>query len=142
VRRPGPYCEGTEWLEAVLRRCRTHGPEVVVGFMGGMAALRARTMAELEGRPFKWDWADGRRGRRVQNHWLPGDEFAAAIDGLAARDDGGGVQPGHRPPVEARATSAYGPPVAEPWRFQVPAPGGGTAVSPSEASQAPAYPTT
>lgn len=88
---PGPTWEGVEGLEAVLRRCRTQGPNVVIGFKGGVAALEARTKDELESRPFKWDWAGGGRGRKNVRNWIPGDQFASIIAGL---------------PVQAREHSA------------------------------------
>lgn len=78
--RPGPSWAGVEGLEAVLRRCRTQGPKVVIGFKGGMAALKARTRPELESRPFKWDWAGHGRGRKIVGNWIDGDQFAFAID--------------------------------------------------------------
>ena len=80
--RPGPSWAGVEGLEAVLRRCRAQGPKVVIGFKGGMVALKARTRPELESRPFKWDWAGHGRGRKIVGNWIAGDQFASAIDGM------------------------------------------------------------
>jgi hypothetical protein len=83
--RPAPSWAGVEGLEAVLRRCRTHGPKVVIGFKGGMAALKARTRPELESRPFKWDWAESGRGRKIVRNWIAGNQFASVIDGLSVQ---------------------------------------------------------
>jgi hypothetical protein len=79
---PGPHWAGVEGLEAVLRRCRTHGPKVVVGFTGGLTVLKNQPKAKLASRPFRWDWVDTGRGRKDWKNWIPGDQFVAAIGEL------------------------------------------------------------
>lgn len=75
------YARRVRWATMVAL-CRERGDDVVVGFFGGLDALRAAAPEALRTRLFKVDEARGGVGTKVASNWLPG---TAVLEVLGAR---------------------------------------------------------
>lgn len=77
---PGLNFAGTLKLAEMMQLCAERGDGIVVGFLGGLANLRATSFAELRAkRFFKWDNAAGGIGTKISANWMPGSVFLTEI---------------------------------------------------------------
>jgi hypothetical protein len=72
------YC-GKPGLTEMKEKCKQEGNKVMVGYNGGERKLQADTREYLEGRRFKWDWADDPIPPKVPRNWIPGNRFLELI---------------------------------------------------------------
>lgn len=71
-------------FERVRALCRDQGAQVVVGFDGGEAALKAAGREYLQKRVFKWDNATGGSGVKQSANWIQGDRFIEIVEQIVA----------------------------------------------------------
>lgn len=71
-------------FEAIKALCSERGAQVVVGFVGGEAALRQSDLKQLQQRVFKWDVAEGGQGNKQAANWVAGNRFIDIVLSLEA----------------------------------------------------------
>jgi len=60
----------------IVEKCRTEGDKVVVGYLGGINAVRNEDFEKLvKRRGYKWDWTQDSVGSKVRSNWISGGEF-------------------------------------------------------------------
>jgi hypothetical protein len=59
--------------------CQTHGNGIIIGFSGGLKALRAEDMNTLEQRQYKWDYTSTGTGMKDLKNWISGEDFLSAV---------------------------------------------------------------
>ncbi|MDD3355213.1 hypothetical protein [Zoogloea sp.] len=71
-------------FERIQALCRDQGAQVVVGFEGGEAVLKAAGREYLQKRVFKWDNVTGGSGIKQSANWIQGDRFIEIVEQIVA----------------------------------------------------------
>jgi len=74
--------QGRESYQEILARCKCSGNSIVVGFEGGINALKVSDIASLKARIYKWDSAEQGKGSKQGKNWIPGHDFLFIIENL------------------------------------------------------------
>jgi hypothetical protein len=73
---PGLNYRGSLRFADIIEKCRREGDKVVVGYLGGINAIRGEDFESLtKRRVYKWDCAQESVGSKVWRNWIPGGEF-------------------------------------------------------------------
>lgn len=59
----------------IIDQCQKHGDKILVGFEGGVGALKSAQMSSLENRKYKWDFVEGGKGTKDARNWIKGNAF-------------------------------------------------------------------
>ncbi|PVY91171.1 uncharacterized protein DUF2779 [Acidovorax sp. 99] len=63
----------------LLKRARSEGAAMVVSLQNWRTVLPTMTLQQLEAKTFKYDLADGGKGKKDPKNWITGDQFLAQI---------------------------------------------------------------
>jgi len=72
------------WLEfnQIIAECQKQGDEILVGFEGGVDALKSAQMSYRQNRKYKWDKSEGGKGTKNARNWIKGNAFLQNISDL------------------------------------------------------------
>ncbi|MBN2271027.1 MAG: hypothetical protein JXN61_10455 [Sedimentisphaerales bacterium] len=78
--RSGPNYRGQLPFSEMVRKCRTEGDAILVGYnAGGVRAMRNSPPAHIRERMYKWDFKDDPIGKKNMNNWMTGNEFLEIV---------------------------------------------------------------
>jgi len=77
-KRGANYVDIFDYL-SIVELCKKLGDAIIVGFVGGVAALASQDLASLKHRRYKWDNVVGGIGNKVPSNWIPGSVFSDII---------------------------------------------------------------
>lgn len=72
---------GKTYLQGIITLTAEHGDDLLIGFSGGINALRNTPRTKLETRQYKYDFVGNRTGKKVSSNWLRGIEFMGVVKG-------------------------------------------------------------
>ena len=81
-----------ESFEHIKALCTDRGAQIVVGFMGGEAALSQASPESLQQRKYKWDLAQAGLGSKHPANWIAGDRFVEIVGRLGCKGLSGSDQ--------------------------------------------------
>lgn len=73
--------------DEIITKCQEQPDEILVGFYGGVGALKSAQMSDLQTRKYKWDNAECGKGTKDARNWIKGSAFLQIIsDGIGQKD--------------------------------------------------------